>query len=151
MVEPDTERLRETYMKRILLEQESGDDLAALETGREASSRFAESKEVQITYLKTIYQCESVKKEERKQEVLDLLQKYPFLKETEAYTQLEEAFRLMEDTKEESVEKGAQENTTQGNEGQEDITPENGEEGETSQGETPQTENTADAEENPAA
>lgn len=151
MVEPDTERLRETYMKRILLEQESGDDLAALETGREASNRFAESKEVQITYLKTIYQCESVKKEERKQEVLDLLQKYPFLKETEAYTQLEEAFRLMEDTKEESVEKGAQENTTQGNEGQEDIIPENGEEGETSQGETPQTENTADAEENPAA
>lgn len=111
-------------MKRIQLEEECGDSQAALETGREASSRFAESKEIQTAYLKTIYQCETVKKEERQQEAKNLVQRYPFLKETESYIQLEEKFHLLGNT-EESTGKEAQENTEQGKEVQENTEQEN--------------------------
>lgn len=122
--ETDTERLREIYMKRIQLEEECGDSQAALETGREASARFSESKEIQTAYLKTIYQCETVKKEERQQEAKNLVQRYPFLKETESYIQLEETFHLLGNT-EESAGKEAQENTEQGKEVQENTEQEN--------------------------
>lgn len=122
--ETDTERLREIYMKRIQLEEECGDSQAALETGREASARFSESKEIQTAYLKTIYQCETVKKEERQQEAKNLVQRYPFLKETESYIQLKETFHLLGNT-EESAGKEAQENTEQGKEVQENTEQEN--------------------------
>ena len=132
-------------MKRIQLEEECGDSQAALETGREASARFSESKEIQTAYLKTIYQCETVKKEERQQEAKNLVQRYPFLKETESYIQLEETFHLLGNT-EESAGKEAQENTEQENIAQENPAPESA-----SQEETTPAENGSVKTEDPAA
>ena len=65
-----------------------------------------------------------MKKEERQQEAKNLVQRYPFLKETESYIQLEETFHLLGNT-EESTGKEAQENTEQGKEVQENTEQEN--------------------------
>lgn len=127
MVEMDTDLLRETYLKRIDLEQAIGNSLAALESGREASGRFPESKDIQLSYLKTIYNCEIIKKEERKQEVENLLRKYPFLKETEIYLQLEETYALFAEEKQ--TEKTEEKTEETGEETIEEITEEITEEG----------------------
>ena len=95
--------------------------------------------------MKTIYQCETVKKEERQQEAKNLVQRYPFLKETESYIQLEETFHLLGNT-EESAGKEAQENTEQENIAQENPAPESA-----SQEETTPAENGSVKTEDPAA